>query len=79
MAETKDKGDQLTVRLEPELRAAVERAAAREHRSLSGQIRHVIAMSFERLKRSNLREPGSGRRDACPIFDRKVLCQGATG
>ena len=48
MAETKDKGEQVSVRLEPELRAAIELAAEREHRSLSGQIRHLVATAFER-------------------------------
>jgi hypothetical protein len=47
MAE-KEKADQVSVRLEPELRAAIEQAAAREHRSLSGQIRHLVATAFER-------------------------------
>jgi hypothetical protein len=41
------KGEQISVRLEPELRAAVERAAEREHRTLSGQIRHLVALAYQ--------------------------------
>jgi len=45
MADAKDKGEQISVRLEPALRAAVERAAQREHRTLSDQIRHLVALA----------------------------------
>ena len=50
MAEVNGKGEQISVRLEPELRAAVERAAEREHRTLSGQIRHLVAMACEQRR-----------------------------
>jgi hypothetical protein len=35
--------EQVSVPLEPELRAFVERAAAQEDRSVAGQIRHLVA------------------------------------
>jgi hypothetical protein len=38
----------VTVRFEPELHTAIEQAATREHRSLSGQIRHIVAAALER-------------------------------
>jgi|KBSMisStaDraftv2_1062788.scaffolds.fasta_scaffold7580163_1 hypothetical protein len=44
----KERGEQISVRLEPELRSAIEQTAAREHRSLSGQIRHLVATALER-------------------------------
>jgi hypothetical protein len=39
------KREQVSVPLDPELRAFVERAAEREDRSLAGQIRHLIAQA----------------------------------
>jgi hypothetical protein len=38
---------QVSVKLDPELRAAVERAALAEHRSVSQQIRHFVACMVE--------------------------------
>jgi hypothetical protein len=40
--------EQVTVALDGELRAAIERAAAQEHRTLSGQIRHLVQTALER-------------------------------
>jgi len=39
--------DQISVKLPPELREAVERAAEAEHRSVSAQIRHFVASAIE--------------------------------
>jgi hypothetical protein len=46
MANTKER-EQLSVTLDPELRAALERAAKAEHRTVSGQVRHIVAKAFE--------------------------------
>jgi hypothetical protein len=44
----KDRPDDMVhLRLPAELRAAIERAAEREHRTLSGQIRFLIATAIE--------------------------------
>jgi hypothetical protein len=43
----KDAKEQISVKLDPEVRAAVERAAHAEHRSVSGQIRFLIAIGIE--------------------------------
>ena len=43
--------DQICVGLDPELRAALERAATEEHRTVSGQVRHVLATAFEQRQR----------------------------
>jgi hypothetical protein len=45
--------NQITVPLDPELRAFIARAAAREDRSLAGQIRHLAA---EAARNSETRE-----------------------
>jgi hypothetical protein len=47
MADEKDRGKQISVRLEPELQAAVEEAARREHRNMSAQVRHWIAIAVQ--------------------------------
>jgi hypothetical protein len=39
--------DMIHVRLPADLRAAIERAAAQEHRTVSGQIRFLIASAIE--------------------------------
>ena len=44
---SKPKEDQISVRLDLELRAAVERAAEAEQRSVSGQIRYFVASAIE--------------------------------
>jgi hypothetical protein len=38
---------QVSVKLDPELRAAVEQAAHAEHRTVSAQVRHWIASMVE--------------------------------
>ena len=38
---------QVSVTLDRELRAALERAAEAEHRTVSGQIRHLVAKVYE--------------------------------
>jgi hypothetical protein len=45
-------GEQVSVRLDPELRAAIERQAQSEHRTLSGQIRHLVAQAFQNQERA---------------------------
>jgi hypothetical protein len=48
MASTKEsRREQVTVALDGELRAAIERAAAADHRTLSGQIRYLLATMIE--------------------------------
>jgi hypothetical protein len=39
--------DQLSVTFDPDLMAAIERAAAQEHRSVSAQVRHYAAQAIE--------------------------------
>jgi hypothetical protein len=39
--------DQLTVKFDPDLMAAIERAAAQEHRTVSAQVRHYAAQAIE--------------------------------
>lgn len=46
----------LTVRLPADLRAAIERAAEREHRTVSGQTRWLLASALE--QRPELRAAG---------------------
>jgi hypothetical protein len=43
----KERKDQLSVTFEPGLLAAIERAAAQEHRTVSGQVRHYAAKAIE--------------------------------
>jgi hypothetical protein len=38
---------QLSFRLDPRLRASLERAAAAEDRTISGQVRHIVARALE--------------------------------
>jgi len=40
--------EQISVKLDPDLRAAMESVARAEDRTLSGQIRHVLAESVRR-------------------------------
>jgi hypothetical protein len=49
MANTKD---QISVPVDPELRAAAERAAQAEDRTLAGQIRHWMRTALERQQES---------------------------
>jgi hypothetical protein len=46
MANEKER-EQLSVQIDPELRAAIERAAKAEHRTVSGQVRHLVAKALE--------------------------------
>jgi hypothetical protein len=39
--------DQVSVKLDPELRAAIEEVAQAEHRTVSQQIRHFVACMIE--------------------------------
>jgi hypothetical protein len=39
--------DQLSVTFDPDLLAAIERAAAQEHRTVSAQVRHYAAQAIE--------------------------------
>ncbi len=41
------KREQVSVALGPELRAAIKRAAEAEHRSMSNQIKHLVAKALE--------------------------------
>ncbi|WP_316228635.1 ribbon-helix-helix domain-containing protein [Bradyrhizobium sp. SZCCHNR1045] len=43
----KDKPEQISIKLDPALRAQLERQAEAEHRSVSGQARHIIASALE--------------------------------
>jgi hypothetical protein len=43
----KERKDQLSVTFDPGLLAAIERAAAQEHRTVSGQVRHYAAKAIE--------------------------------
>jgi hypothetical protein len=48
MANAKEsRREQVTVALDGELRAAIERAASAEHRTLSGQIRHLVSGALQ--------------------------------
>ncbi len=46
MAQPQDRREQISVPIDPDLRAAVERAAEAEHRTVAGQIRHWIAAAL---------------------------------
>lgn len=48
MADTKERRDQISVTLDRELRAALERAAQEQRRTLSNQARFFIAEALER-------------------------------
>lgn len=47
MAKQEQRREQVTVPLDPALRAALEQAASREHRSIAGLIRHIVAIALE--------------------------------
>jgi hypothetical protein len=44
------KREQVTVTLDPGLRAAIKRAAEAEHRSMSNQIKHLVARALEQQR-----------------------------
>jgi len=48
--------EQVSVPLDPELRAFVEREAAREDRSIAGQIRHLVAQAARQSGACNTQE-----------------------
>jgi len=39
--------EQITIPLDPDLRAKLERAAEREHRTMANLVRHVLAEALE--------------------------------
>jgi hypothetical protein len=47
MSATERSREQISVKLDAELMAAVERAAAAEHRTVSAQVRHFVACMIE--------------------------------
>jgi hypothetical protein len=47
MATAKEGREQLSVQIDPELRSAIEAAARKEHRTISGQIRHLVVKALE--------------------------------
>ena len=48
MANTNGKDrEQLSVAIDRELRSKIERAAKAEHRTISGQVRHLVATALE--------------------------------
>lgn len=46
MAQPQERREQISVPVDPDLRAAIERAAEAEHRTVAGQIRHWIAAAL---------------------------------
>lgn len=42
-----DQRHQVTVPLDPALRAALKQAAEQEHRTIAGYVRHVVARALE--------------------------------
>jgi hypothetical protein len=58
----KERKDQLSVTFDPGLLAAIERAAAQEHRTVSGQVRHYAARAIEEQRAR--REPAEERASA---------------
>ncbi|WP_315729131.1 TA system antitoxin ParD family protein [Bradyrhizobium sp. SZCCHNS2015] len=47
MRDTTKTKDQISIKIDPTLRAELERQAEAEHRSVSGQARHIIASALE--------------------------------
>jgi hypothetical protein len=43
----KEKNEQVTVNFPADMTAALKREAERQHRTLSGQIRHLVATAFQ--------------------------------
>jgi hypothetical protein len=43
MAQPQERREQISVPVDPDLRASIERIAEAEHRTVAGQIRHWIA------------------------------------
>jgi hypothetical protein len=49
---TQERRDQITVPLDPALRAAIERVAAAEHRTMASLVRHIVAQALETQERT---------------------------
>jgi len=47
MANSRERREQISVPLDPALRAAIERRAEAEHRSVASLIRHIVATALE--------------------------------
>jgi hypothetical protein len=47
MANTQDRRQQISVPLDSELRAAIERRAQAEHRTVANLIRHIVAQALD--------------------------------
>jgi hypothetical protein len=45
--EREKKADQVSVRLDPDMRATLERIAAQEDRTLSSQVRHLVSRALK--------------------------------
>jgi uncharacterized protein (DUF1778 family) len=52
MAKPQERREQISVPVDPELRAALERAAESEHRTVASYVRHVVAQALERRERA---------------------------
>jgi hypothetical protein len=55
---------QISVTLDPELRAALARAAEQEHRTVAAQLRHFAASALEARARHRDRPPAEERASA---------------
>jgi hypothetical protein len=49
MANPQRRREQITVPLDADLRAELERLAAQEHRTLAGQVRHLMVKALEEV------------------------------
>jgi hypothetical protein len=47
MATQDQRRDQISVPIDPDLRAALARVAAAEHRTIAGQVRHFVVKALE--------------------------------
>jgi hypothetical protein len=48
MANSRERREQISVPLDPAFRAAIERRAQAEHRTVANLIRHIVANDFEK-------------------------------
>ncbi len=48
MAKLQERRDQISVPLDPALRAAIKRRADAEHRTVANLIRHIVATALEK-------------------------------
>jgi hypothetical protein len=44
---TGQRREQISIALDPDLWAAIKRAAAEEHRTVSGQVRHLVVVALQ--------------------------------